>query len=160
MRRILPARRAIPTLERDLFPGIDDTDSGGFKMPHIARGDRKASRGGAGCDVGIGGDGRFAGLFAARRDFSQFVRGRNIEIEGAVLKQIEHLFDLRGKGVFALSVRQFQHSKSEFGAADGGDEESFIGLIVQPCHDFRFWHGFERLGNHIGIEDNHAKSAP
>jgi len=69
-RNILPAVRTIPSMEGELFPGIDDADSGGFKMSHIARGNGKASRGGAGCDIGIGGDGRFAGLFTARRDFS------------------------------------------------------------------------------------------
>ena len=69
-RNILPAVRAVPSIKGELFPGIDDADSGGFKMLHIARGNRKASRGGAGCDIGIGCDGRFAGLFTARRDFS------------------------------------------------------------------------------------------
>ena len=69
-RNILPAVRTIPSMEGELFPGIDDADSGGLKMSHIARGNGKASRGGAGCDIGIGGDGRFAGLFTARRDFS------------------------------------------------------------------------------------------
>jgi len=69
-------------------------------------------------------------------------------------------FNLRGKGVFAFSVRQFEHTKSEFGAADGGDEKCFLGLIVEPSHHSRFWHGLERLGDYIGIEDNHAKSAP
>src|SRR5688500_3558610 len=79
---------------RPLSPGIYYANAQVFEVVHIARGHGKTSGGGAGGDVGVRSQSSFAALLAVRSYLGQFVGGSRIEVESAVMKQLEHAFHL------------------------------------------------------------------
>src|SRR5215475_3535719 len=157
----LPFLQIAPSDGMDLpLPGIDNGNARVLKVIDVPRGHGKTVRHGDGCYVGVWRWRLSPGLFCVGKDLGQVFGSLDIESQRTVFEQTKRLFDFGAKRVLALTVWQAQHAETELSIADGAQVESLGGLAVQPLNDFPRRLGLKRLGEDVGIEQDHLKSAP